>query len=175
MNDLSHDQKIAEEITSQIDAQQTEISDISWWDTPVFMVFWALVLVVFLQFFSRYALNSSIPWTEEVARYLLIVVTFSGAVICARKKSQIYLDFFHLYIPKVASRALFFLMDMITAAFFAYAAWSGASLAQRMGHQRMISIDMQRGYLFWTIVVCLAIAAIVTFARGIHDLRRHPS
>ncbi|WP_085584660.1 TRAP transporter small permease [Thalassospira mesophila] len=172
MNNLSYDQKIAEEITSQIDAQQTDISDISWWDAPVFAVFWALILVVFLQFFSRYALNSSIPWTEEIARYLLIVVTFSGAFICARKKSHIYLDFFHLYIPKTASRFLFFLMDMISAAFFGYAAWSGAALANRVGHQRMISIDVPRGYLFWAVVVCLAITALVTLVRGFHTLRR---
>jgi TRAP-type C4-dicarboxylate transport system permease small subunit len=172
MNTLSDDQKIAGEITSQIDSRQSDIGDISWWDAPVFVLFWGLVLVVFLQFFSRYALNSSIPWTEEVARYLLIVVTFSGAFICARKKSHIYLDFFHLYISKAASRALFFLMDMVTAVFFGYAAWSGVALANRMGHQRMISIDVPRAYLFWTVVFCLAITAIVTLIRGFHSLRR---
>ncbi|WP_085586337.1 TRAP transporter small permease [Thalassospira mesophila] len=172
MNDLSSDSEIAKEITSQIDAQQTDISDISWWDAPIFAVFWALILVVFLQFFSRYVLNNSISWTEEIARYLLIVVTFSGAAICARKKSHIYLDFFHLYLPKAASRALFFLMDLITAAFFAYAAWSGVMLANRMGRQRMISIDISRSWMFWAVVICLAITALVTLVRAFHSLRR---
>ena len=30
-------------------------------------VFWAMAVCVFLQFFTRYALNNSLAWTEEIA------------------------------------------------------------------------------------------------------------
>ena len=36
-------------------------------DYLALLVFWTLAAVVLAQFFSRYALNSSIVWTEEVA------------------------------------------------------------------------------------------------------------
>ncbi|PJA59624.1 MAG: TRAP transporter small permease, partial [Rhodobacterales bacterium CG_4_9_14_3_um_filter_71_31] len=58
------------------EAAATDISDFSWSDAPSLALFWALAGVVFLQFFSRYVMNSSIGWTEEIARYLLIGVTF---------------------------------------------------------------------------------------------------
>lgn len=171
---MSKDQivpEINQAMLAEIDDANDRIDDISWWDTPVFILFWLLISVVFLQFFSRYVLNSSISWTEEIARYLLIIVAFAGSIICARKNSQIYLDFFHLYISKNTSKWLYAAMDLVSIGFFGYMTWIGIALAKRMGTQRMVSIDVSRGYLFWAIVACLALTALVTLARLIKTLR----
>ena len=44
-------------------------------------IFWLLGVTVFYQFFTRYVLNDSAAWTEEIARYLLIGTVFVGAAI----------------------------------------------------------------------------------------------
>jgi len=51
--------------------------------------FWLLGLIVFYQFFTRYALNDSAAWTEEIARYVLIGMVFIGAATCVRKNNHI--------------------------------------------------------------------------------------
>lgn len=41
----------------------------------------AMALIVALQVFFRYVLNQSIFWSEEVARFLLVWLTFLGATV----------------------------------------------------------------------------------------------
>ena len=37
-------------------------------DWLAFVIFWSLAFIVFLQFFTRYVLNDSLAWTEEIMR-----------------------------------------------------------------------------------------------------------
>ena len=82
-----------------------------------FAVFWALASIVFLQFFTRYVLNDSLAWTEEIARYGLIWVTFIGAAIVARKNLHISVEVLLHYLPAIPARLLLAVVDVIKAAF----------------------------------------------------------
>ena len=68
-------------------------------DWIAFAFFWLLAATVFLQFFTRYALNDSAGWTEEISRYLLICTVFIGAAISVRKNNHIHVDFFYRLLP----------------------------------------------------------------------------
>jgi hypothetical protein len=65
-----------------------------------------LGLTVFYQFFTRYVLNDSAAWTEEIARYLLIATVFVGASIGVAKNNHIQVDFFYRYMPAGVSPGL---------------------------------------------------------------------
>jgi hypothetical protein len=54
---------------------------------------------VFYQFFTRYVLNDSASWTEEIARYLLIATVFVGAAIGVAKNNHIQVDLLYRYLP----------------------------------------------------------------------------
>lgn len=58
-----------------------------------------LIITVLLQVFSRYVLTVTIPWTEDGARLILIVITFLGAAVALRDNEHIAITFLFKRIP----------------------------------------------------------------------------
>src|SRR5688500_20163666 len=61
-------------------------------DWVTLAVFWGMALCVFLQFFTRYLLNNSLAWTEEIAINCLVVVVFLGSALFVRMSGHIRVD-----------------------------------------------------------------------------------
>ena len=121
-------------------------------DWVAFGFFWALAGTVFLQFFTRYALNDSAGWTEEISRYLLICTVFIGATISVRKNNHIQVDIFYRYLPRPITRAMSTFVDAFRIAFFGYAAWLTFQLMQRIGSQRMAVVDLPIGLMYGVVL-----------------------
>ncbi|KMQ76252.1 TRAP transporter small permease [Marinobacter subterrani] len=137
----------------------------------VMVLFWLLALVVFAQFFTRYVLNDSIGWTEELARYLLIVVTFAGACIAVRRNTHISVEFFYRYLPAGAARGLSAVVDLLKTSFFAVLTVLCVQLAGSTG-QMMTSIDMPKSLLYGFVAGCFA---LMTLYSAILAWRHHVS
>src|SRR5438445_3648137 len=121
--------------------EEVDISHYRFEDWTAFGIFWVLALVIFYQFFTRYALNDSASWTEEIARYLLIATAFVGAAINVRKNNHVQVDFFYRLMPRWMSRPLSVFVDAVRIAFLAYCAWLTYALMRKIGEQRMAIID----------------------------------
>lgn len=121
-----------------------------------FALFWVMALVVFLQFFSRYVLNSSFAWTEEIARYLLMWVTFVGAAVAMRRRSHIAVEVLHQFLPEPVVRVLNFLIDVIVLGFVGLLVWYAWQVTERMEIQRMTVFDLSMSIVYGGIFVgCL--------------------
>ena len=89
-----------------------DLSGYTWEDWLTLGFFWLLALTVFYQFFTRYVLADSAAWTEEIARYLLIVVTFVGSSMAVRRNSHIHVEFLYRWLPPTVGRAMSTLVDI---------------------------------------------------------------
>lgn len=148
-----------------------DISDIRLIDAPILVIFWILLGIVLLQFFTRYVLNDSYAWTEEIARYFLIFLGFVGSVTCVRKGSHIFLEFFYRYLPDGAIKPIAIFVEVINAAFFTTAGFLCVQLAQRTHAQKMVSIDVPKSVIYWIVTVsCFAMA--VTAFYNVYKLYR---
>lgn len=71
------------------EAPDADLSRYAAEDWLTLIVFWGMTVCVFLQFFTRYVLNNSLAWTEEIAINCLVVVVFMGSVMCVRMSRHI--------------------------------------------------------------------------------------
>jgi TRAP-type transport system small permease protein len=139
--------------------EEIDLGDIRWIDSFAFITFWALAGVVFLQFFTRYVLNDSYAWTEEIARYLLIWVAFLGLFTVVRKETNIAVEIFYRWMPLRMRQVLSTFVDIVSIAFYATATWYCIELAQRT-RQSMTSIDWPKSLIYWGVAVGLAVCTI---------------
>lgn len=117
-------------------------------DWLAFALFWALAGIVFLQFFTRYVLNDSLAWTEEIARYGLMWITFIGGIIVARKRSHIAVEALLHYLPALPARALLAAIDVVKLAFMALLAVFAVQITSAMQWQRMVIIDLPMSVVY---------------------------
>ena len=117
-------------------------------DWIAFVIFWSLAFIVFLQFFTRYVLNDSLAWTEEIARYGLMCVTFIGGAMVTRRASHIAVVLLPNLLPAWTARALLALVDLVTLGFLGLLAYFSVLIVERMQVQRMTVIDLSMSYVY---------------------------
>jgi TRAP-type C4-dicarboxylate transport system permease small subunit len=146
------------------------------------LIFWALGGVVFTQFFTRYVLNNSAAWTEEIARYLLIGTVFVGAAIGVAKNNHIQVDLLYRYLPHRAARVLSTAVDLLRVAFFGAMVVLTAQMMQKMGNYQMTIVDLPMNIVYGVCLfgfgaMCLRSAwvARVHWQRGYSVLERPDS
>lgn len=131
--------------------------------------FWALGLTVFYQFVTRYVLNDSASWTEEIARYLLIATVFIGASIGVARNNHIQVDFFYRHMPRAMGLWMARAVDLLRIAFFAVATGLTVQMMLKLGNARMTIIDLPMNLVYG--VCLLGFAAM--FARSVWVMRVH--
>ena len=133
------------------------------------VIFWMLGATVFYQFFTRYVLNNSASWTEEIARYLLIGTVFVGAAIGVAKNNHIQVDLLYRYLPRVVGRASALAVDVIRIAFFGAMVVLTAQMMMKMENYKMTIIDLPMNLLYG---VCLFGFVMMTL-RSLWVMRVH--
>src|SRR5216110_372385 len=89
-------------------------------DWMAFVLFWALAFIVFLQFFTRYVLNDSLSWTEEIARYGLMWLVFIGGAVVTRRNRHIAVELLaNVMKPGPLRATLLAFVDIVKLAFLA--------------------------------------------------------
>ncbi|MBR0842572.1 TRAP transporter small permease [Bradyrhizobium liaoningense] len=167
-----HRQITADEIAHTFEEEATPKVDLGIYafeDWLALAIFWVMALAVFLQFFTRYVLNDSYAWTEEIATYCLIGVVFIGSSMCVRLSRHIQVDLIYRYLPHVVARALSTAIDLIRIAFFGYAIKLVWVYIQIIGDESMTTINLPKDYVYYAVLL----GFVLMFARSVQVAIQH--
>ncbi len=121
---------------------------------------WALILllgamscIVFTNVALRYLTNYSIPWAEEVARYMMVWLTFLGAGLTLRYGGHVAITNLIETLPTQGQRALRAVIALGLLAFFAVMIWVGYNYAMRMRFQLTPATRIPFSYIYAAIPV----------------------
>jgi TRAP-type C4-dicarboxylate transport system permease small subunit len=164
----------AEEIAHVFEEEEApvDLSPYSVEDWLTLVVFWGMALCVFLQFFTRYVLNNSLAWTEEIAINCLIVVVFLGSVWCVRMSRHIQVDVLYYYLWPRAARVLSTVVDMIRICFFAYASLLLWRYVGIVGRERMVTVDLPRSIVFYSVFAAFVLMLLRSIQVAVGNWRR---
>lgn len=119
----------------------------------VAVLFAAILAVALLQVFHRFALNSSLSWSEEFQIFGHIWIVFLGIPVAYRRGAHLYIETFCDMLPP-GPRAVFNLLIELTWALFAISLMVLGGMVARVAHmQESPGLEVPMSYPYIGMVV----------------------
>ena len=129
----------------------------NWVEKSLALLGISMAIIVVLQVFCRYLLNHSLFWSEELARYLLIWLSFLGATAAYYRKVHPGIDILTSKLKKNQSRIISLAVHGISILFFLIMIIYGTLFA----HFIRVQISPALGVPKWLIVSIIPISGIL--------------
>jgi TRAP-type transport system small permease protein len=138
-----------------------------------------MVSIVFANVISRYYLEASLAWSEEITRFMLIWMVFLGAVLAYVNDEHLGLDIIVKNLPLRLRSAIAVLVDILIM----FAVWllvrGGVSLMLGSWEWEAPATAIPYGAIYTIVPVCgsllllQALGKMVAHARGLFVRREH--
>ena len=136
---------------------------IEWWSIGLLA---AMVVVVCWAVFTRYVLNSSLVWYDEFASYLLVWLTFFGAVVADFQRRHINFDLLVNKLKPPARRVVDVVGEFAVLGFQFVLLYYGWILTEKMGDETAISLPwIQIAWVTAVLPVTGALMLLLSLAR----------
>ncbi len=128
------------------------------------LLLWALValtiIVTFVQVVFRYGLESSLSWSEELARYLFVWIIFIGTSVVTRRRQHIFVEVLVAQLPTALRRWTDVLSTIFSIIFFVVFAYVGCLLMLNAWDQYSTALDIRITYVYAAAPIGAALSVV---------------
>lgn len=135
------------------------------------LLFAVLITAVFSQVIFRFVIEQPLAWTEELARYCLVWITFLGAAFAMSRKAHIGLEFLKNLMPNKGQKILSVLAALIGLSFFIIMLFQGYELMSRSMTQLSPVLRIPMGVIYSVLPISALLLIINTIAITIRDVQ----
>jgi TRAP-type C4-dicarboxylate transport system permease small subunit len=153
-----------ERLYNWLDYISTFLNRLAGWGCMTFGI--GIVVSINIAVFSRYVSRASLLWPEEVARFLMIWITFLGGSIALKRGVLVSFQFLTNLLPVKAAKILNLLIKLIILGFLICFLYYG-HIALNM-YKRFTTLGTHISY-FWP-ALGLYIGGIIMIVHVIHSL-----
>ena len=154
-----------------MDPLETASAFVDRWVQRVLFVFGlSMSLVVAVQVLFRYGLNQSLFWSEELARFFLVWLTFLGATVAYRRGMHPGVDVLTARMPPALRRTCALFVHLVSMGFFAAMVFYGALFTHFIRMQISPALNLPKWIVMSAIPVSGGICLLHGLALLIKDL-----
>lgn len=135
-----------------------------------------ITLILFTNSMARYFFGFAIIGGEELARYLMVWLTFLGSYLLVRVQRHVAVDVLGRLVSESVSRKLDIGVGILGAVTLGYITWFGWDLASFIMNtgQMMSSLPIQRGWIYMSIPVGCGLMTLAYVAQVLLRLAGEP-
>lgn len=131
----------------------------------VCILFVAMVLVVFANVIGRYYLDTSLAWSEEVSRFMLVWLVFLGAVLAYEKDEHLGLDILVKRLPRKFEALVGIFTDLMVTFAIGLIVYGGYQMAVDSWDWESTTVPIPLGYVYVIVPVCGGIMIFQTLLK----------
>lgn len=128
-----------------------------------------LTVIMFLQVLFRYIFNNSLTWSEELAKFIFIWITFLGAGICFRDKIHLKVDFLNNKLPAKYKTLLEVINTILITVFSGSMAVTGFLWVINVSGTLSPAMGLPLNIVFYA---AFPVSALFTFIYGLIRLKK---
>ena len=134
-----------------------------WIEPLLFGLGLSMALIVVVQVFFRYVLNHSLFWSEELARYLLVWLTFLGASVAYRRERHPGIDVFTVRLPASAQQVVAVCVHIVSIALFGVMILFGVEFSYFVRSQISPALHLPK----WIIFSVIPVSGLILLIHGV--------
>lgn len=119
-----------------------------------------MVVVTFMQIIYRFVLLKPIPWSEELARYLFVWITFLGSGVAVKNKGHVGVELVIDRLPKKLRKISLIIAFIVCVVFCILMVTNGVTMVQRTMNQRSAAMSMPMSYAYIAIPIGFILMAM---------------
>lgn len=143
-----------------------------WIEYLLFGLGFIMAVLVAVQVFFRYVLNQSLFWSEELARFLLVWLTFFGASVAYYRKAHPGIDILYSKMSPSIRKASAVLIHIASILLFCIMIVYGCQFAYFVRLQISPALQLPK----WIILSILPVTGLILLVHGltflVNDLKR---
>jgi TRAP-type C4-dicarboxylate transport system permease small subunit len=141
---------------------------LEWWSVLLLVL---MVVLVALGVFFRYILSSSLAWYDEFASYLLVWLTFYGAVAASYRQRHIAFEMVvNRFMPRTR-RVIGVVAEIFVLGFQVVLFYYGWTLMETMGDETAVSLPwVKMGWVYSVLPIAGGLMLLISLERLLHLL-----